>query len=66
MATTAPAWVREEAAAGNAKPYVVWNLGLDPADPACWARAISDRLVPMPSGEMHEPSPWPRHAVADD
>jgi hypothetical protein len=65
MATTAtpPAWVKEQAAAGNAKPYVIWSLGLDPSDPAHWARAISDRLVPTPSGEMYEPSPWPRPRV---
>ena len=59
-AASIPAWIKEQVAVGNAKPYVVWNLGLDPSDPHDWAWAVSERLVPMPSGEMFEPSPWPR------
>ena len=52
MAAPIPAWIREEVARGNAKPFVVWNLGLDPSNPHDWARAISERLVEQADGRF--------------
>ena len=57
MGTTVPTWIKETAAAGNAKPLVIWNLGLDPSDPAHWAWAVSERLVEQPDGTLYEPAP---------